>query len=80
MADSVPQAGPMVQMILARRDAVPFFWIGLSSGCFELGFKIPRQELTCRDAACDVSVRGVPNVVRETLQATSLRLGAVDRR
>ena len=46
MADSVLQAGPMVQMILARRDGVPVGWIGLSSGCLELGFKAPRQELT----------------------------------
>jgi hypothetical protein len=31
MADSVLQAGPIVQMILARRMS-PFVWVGISSG------------------------------------------------
>jgi hypothetical protein len=39
MADSVQLAGPMVQMIFARRDVLSFGWIGLSSGSLTLGFK-----------------------------------------
>jgi hypothetical protein len=38
MAVSVQQAGPMVQMILARRET-EFGWIGLSSGLLALIFK-----------------------------------------
>jgi hypothetical protein len=39
MAASVQHAGPMVQMILARRDGLPFGGIGLSSGLLALIFK-----------------------------------------
>jgi hypothetical protein len=38
MADSVEHAGPMVQMILARRE-MEVFWVSVSSEFGWLGFK-----------------------------------------
>src|SRR5215475_8236623 len=81
--DSEQQAGPIVQMIFARR-LTKFEWVGFSSGLLEPVFKwSPRQEwdrlLNRRDVVCYVSASGISGMAKETLRATPLRFGTVDR-
>ena len=87
MADSVEQAGPMVQMILARRDSLPFGGIGLSSGFEWLGFNIVLdREISREMRSTGAKARPSNKHTNAALKGrystieTCLRLGTVDCR